>query len=269
MIFTGSGKCFFFFFLFSYIQLWWLKIFSAIYSFLQGNGIAQRHPLFRVSLGVVCVCVCGFLGFGPARWAGALRCVGQGPGLLGGDAVFLQVVSELHTKSWNNDGSFQSQFNVYNAPNRSVSLLQELSPSLLKELPHVVSRTANVRVVLVKLLTVVEHQVDINDERLEVLVPKDRERPSKSERVNRHLGLNIWSDTHWLLTSFSRIVEKSMGFLMTLRYPGTDLRFTGVRKGQASWWRSSSAKRILHKKTKWYKQTLQRRRSLSFLSWQI
>lgn len=41
-------------------------------------------------------------------------------------------------------------------------------------------------------------------------------------------------ETHWLLTSFSRMVEKSMGFLMTFRYPGTDLRLTGVRKGQAS-----------------------------------
>lgn len=36
-----------------------------------------------------------------------------------------------------------------------------------------------------------------------------------------------------------------MGFLMTLRYPGTDLELTGVRNGPASWWLSSSAKSIL------------------------
>lgn len=58
--------------------------------------------------------------------------------------------------------------------NGSVSLLQELGPPLLKELPHVVSRAANVRVVLVELLAIVEHQVDVNDERLEVLVPKTK-----------------------------------------------------------------------------------------------
>lgn len=45
--------------------------------------------------------------------------------------------------------------------------------------------------------------------------------------------------------SLSLIVEKSMGFLMTLRYPGTDLELTGVRNGPASWWLSSSAKSIL------------------------
>lgn len=40
--------------------------------------------------------------------------------------------------------------------------------------------------------------------------------------------------TYWLLTSFSRMVEKSIGFLMTFLYPGTDFRLTGVRKGHAS-----------------------------------
>ena len=55
MIFTGSGKCFFFLFLLHTGLM--VEDFSAIYSFLQGNGIAQRHPLSCVSLGVVCVCV--------------------------------------------------------------------------------------------------------------------------------------------------------------------------------------------------------------------
>lgn len=40
--------------------------------------------------------------------------------------------------------------------------------------------------------------------------------------------------TYWLLTSFSRMVEKSIGFLMTFLYPGTDFKLTGVRKGHAS-----------------------------------
>lgn len=65
------------------------------------------------------------------------------------------------------------------------------------------------------------------------------------------------TETHWLLTSFSRMVEKSMGFLMTLRYPGTDLRLTGVRKGQASWWRSSSANRILNERKKISQKNIQ------------
>lgn len=36
---------------FSLVQLWWLK-FQCDFSFLEGNGIAQRHPLSCVSLGV-------------------------------------------------------------------------------------------------------------------------------------------------------------------------------------------------------------------------
>lgn len=42
-----------------------------------------------------------------------------------------------------------------------------------------------------------------------------------------------------------------MGFLMILRYPGTDLGLTGVRNGPASWWLSSSAKSILKKTDQW------------------
>lgn len=57
--------------------------------------------------------------------------------------------------------------------------------------------------------------------------------------------------TYWLLTSFSRMVEKSIGFLMTFLYPGTDFKLTGVRKGHASWWRSNSASStLLNKKHK-------------------
>lgn len=56
------------------------------------------------------------------------------------------------------------------APSSSVGLLQKLSPPLFKELSHVVSGPADVRVVLVELLAVVEHQVDVDDERFQVLI---------------------------------------------------------------------------------------------------
>lgn len=65
------------------------------------------------------------------------------------------------------------------APSGSVSLLQELSPPFLEELPHVVSGAADVRVVLVELFAVIEYQVDVDDERLEVLVPKRKENKQK------------------------------------------------------------------------------------------
>lgn len=55
------------------------------------------------------------------------------------------------------------------------------------------------------------------------------------------------TQTYWLLVSFSLMVEKSMGFLMTFLYPGTALWLTGVRKGQASWWASSSASSTLER----------------------
>ena len=51
-----------------------------------------------------------------------------------------------------------------------VSLLQKFGPSLLEELPHVVSCSADVGVVLVELLAVIENQVDIDDESLQVLI---------------------------------------------------------------------------------------------------
>lgn len=61
---------------------------------------------------------------------------------------------------------------VRDADGGSVGLLQKFRPPLLEELSHVVSGPADVRVVLVELLAVVEHQVDVDDERLQVLIPE-------------------------------------------------------------------------------------------------
>lgn len=46
-------------------------------------------------------------------------------------------------------------------------------------------------------------------------------------------------------SSRSRMVEKSIGFLMMRRYPLTKRGFTGSRKGQAASWDSISIKIIL------------------------
>lgn len=50
-------------------------------------------------------------------------------------------------------------------------------------------------------------------------------------------------------SSRSRMVEKSIGFLMMRRYPLTNRGFTGSRKGQAASWDSISIKIILLRKT--------------------
>lgn len=101
--------------------------------------------------------------------------------------------------------------------------------------------------ILVESLTVIKHQVHINNEGLKIQVPA---MTVKKHQTNRFiLGLNVWfcfqASTYWLLASLSLIVEKSIGFLITLRYPGTDLGSTGLMNGQASRWLSSSANRIL------------------------
>lgn len=53
-----------------------------------------------------------------------------------------------------------------------VCLFQKLRPALLEKLPHVVAGSANVRVVLVEFLAVVKHQVDVDDESLQILIPE-------------------------------------------------------------------------------------------------
>lgn len=76
-----------------------------------------------------------------------------------------------------------------------------------------------------------------------------------------------------LLISFSLIVKKSIGFLMTFLYPGTDLSLTGLRKGHASWWASSSANSTLKGRnkvslswTKYYGCFIQKRQTLYVLN---
>lgn len=53
-----------------------------------------------------------------------------------------------------------------------VCLFQKLSPALLKELPHVMTSSTNVWIVFIEFFTVIKDQVDIDDERLQVLIPE-------------------------------------------------------------------------------------------------
>lgn len=51
-----------------------------------------------------------------------------------------------------------------------VCLFQKLSPALLKKLPHIVTCSTNVWIVFIELFAVVKHQVNINDEGLQILI---------------------------------------------------------------------------------------------------
>lgn len=51
-----------------------------------------------------------------------------------------------------------------------VCLFEKLSPTLLEKLPHVVTGSTDVRVVFVEFFAVIEHEVDVDDERLQVLI---------------------------------------------------------------------------------------------------
>lgn len=59
---------------------------------------------------------------------------------------------------------------------RLVCLFQKLSPSLLKELPHVVTSSTNFGIVFIEFFAVIVDQVDINDESLQVLIPEINEK---------------------------------------------------------------------------------------------
>lgn len=53
-------------------------------------------------------------------------------------------------------------------------MFQELSPSPLKKSPHIVSCTSNVRIILIKLFTVLKNQVNVNDKCLQIQVSKNK-----------------------------------------------------------------------------------------------
>lgn len=102
-----------------------------------------------------------------------------------------------------------------NLNRRLICLFQKLSPALLEELPHVMTSSTNVWIVFVVFFAVIKDQVNIDDEGLKVLIPEIKKRVLSWDQM-------LWCNpklhaagTYWLLTSFSRMVVKSIGFLMT------------------------------------------------------
>lgn len=88
-------------------------------------------------------------------------------------------------------------------------MFQKLSPALLKELPHVMTSSTNVWIVFIEFFTVIKDQVDIDDERLQVLIPeilKKKEDIFRLERTadtshNSWKKLNKTENTGLALTS--------------------------------------------------------------------
>lgn len=70
-----------------------------------------------------------------------------------------------------------------NLNRRLVCLFQKLRPALLKELPHVMTSSTNVWIVFIEFFTVIKHQVDVNDESLEVLIPEIRKKTKKNKNI--------------------------------------------------------------------------------------
>lgn len=78
-----------------------------------------------------------------------------------------------------------------------VCLFQKLSPALLKELPHVMTSSTNVWIVFIELFAVIKHQVDVNDESLQVLIPEIKKTKTLGEKVQLTYS---WCITHYCVT---------------------------------------------------------------------